>query len=256
MCEVWFDMVLKKEIEDDAFFAFRKTQQNVLNTNRIDCIHVSDLIKECMRLPVLNKVKPIVGLTTEASQKFYLGQLVHNQSDMSNVVVSGMKGNEIPLLYNWVTDESVDGDTFHGIHPSTKYDYIAGSIDDLRKIGDDYIICDKKTSHKIENKVKYGPSDENKLQLNMYRVLLWKNYGIDAKWGCNVFVDINPESPRGIVHPVAYRLKPMEDTLDLMVQNAEVIKDACLGGDLPPATRCFMCDGFCPHATFCFGEKK
>jgi len=47
MCQVWFGVVLKKTIEENAYFAFRKTQSEVLNTPRLECLHVSDLIKEC-----------------------------------------------------------------------------------------------------------------------------------------------------------------------------------------------------------------
>jgi len=242
-------VVTKQEIEDDAFFAFRKTQANVLETGRIDCLHVSDLIKECQRMVYLNKIKPIIGMDTTSAKRLYLGQLVHNNSDMSNIHM-----HEVPFLYNWVTDEGVDGDTFHGIHPSTKWDYIAGSADDIRKVGDKYIICDKKTKTKMDGLARYGPSDENKLQLNMYRVLLKKNYGIDAEWGCNVYVDVNTESPRDVVLPIAYKLKPIEETLDTMVQTAEYLKDALLNKKMPPVHKCYLCDGYCPHATFCFGK--
>jgi len=243
-------MALKKEVEDAAFFAFRKTQADLSDTGRIDCIHVSDLIKECQRMPVLSKLIPIKSATTKATQRFYLGNLVHAKSYMSNIHM-----HEVPLLYNWLTDEGVDGDTFHGIHESTKWDYIAGAIDDVMKMGEDYIIVDKKTTDKIENKVRYGPSDENKLQLNIYRVLLKKCYGIDAKWGCNVFVDINPSSERGIVHPVAFKLRPMDETTDFIVQTAEAFKDHVVNKDIPPVHRCYLCDGMCEYATYCFGKQ-
>ena len=246
-------VVTKQEIEDDCYFAFRKTQSQVLETNRIDCLHVSDLIKECQRMVVLNKIKPIIGFDTTTAKRLYLGQLVHNQSDMSNVDLP-IHMHEVPFLYNWVTDEGVDGDTFHGIHPSTKWDYIAGSADDIRKVGDKYIICDKKTKTKMDGLARYGPSDENKLQLNMYRVLLMKNYGIDAQWGCNVYVDVNTESPRDIVLPIAYKLKPIEETLNTMVQSAEALKGYLMSKEIPPVHKCYLCDGYCPHATFCFGK--
>ena len=249
MYKVWFGVALKKEVEDEAFFAFRKTQSDLADTDRIDCLHVSDLIKECIRMPVISKLMPIKSMNTKVSQRFYLGNLVHASSYMSNIHM-----HEVPLLYNWITNEGVDGDTYHGIHPSTKWDYIAGAIDDVMKVGDDYIIVDKKTTSKIANKVKWGPSDENKLQLNMYRVLLKKCYGIDAKWGCNVFVDIDPDSERGLIHPIAYKLKPIEETLDTMVETAEALKDYITKGILPPVHKCYLCDGMCDYATYCFGK--
>jgi len=246
-------VVTKKDIEDDVYFAFRKTQSNVLETGRIDCLHVSDLIKECQRMVVLNKIKPIIGFDTTSAKRLYLGQLVHNQSDMTNLDLP-LHMHEVPFLYNWVTDEAVDGDTFHGIHSSAKWDYIAGSADDIRKVGEKYIICDKKTTDKVGNKIKYGPSDENKLQLNMYRVLLKKNYGIDAEWGCNIYVDIDCNTDRDVVAPIAYKLRPIEETLDIMVQAAETLKGYLTSKTIPPVTRCYLCDGYCPHATFCFGK--
>ena len=92
-------MVLKKTIEENAYIAFRKTQSEVLDTPRLDCLHVSDLIKECQRLPYLNKVKPKIGMSMNNAKNLYLGQLVHGQSDMSNV-----GKHETLLHYNWVTD--------------------------------------------------------------------------------------------------------------------------------------------------------
>lgn len=250
-------VVLKKDIENDSYFAFRKTQAEVLETHRIDCIHVSDLIKECMRLPYLNKIKPIIGMSSNNAKQLYMGQLVHNQSNMSNVkyddtglILNTM--NEVPLLYNWVIDAKVESPK---LDDNNRWDFIAGSIDDVRKLGDKYIICDKKTTSSIDKKIKWGPSDENKLQINMYRVLLKKCYNIDAEWGCNIFVDVNPTSERDIVFPSAYKLQPIEETLDLMVQRAEDLKNSILGNNIPPKTRCFLCDGLCIHATFCFGAK-
>lgn len=243
-------MALKQEVEDAAYFAFRKTQTALGGSGRMPCIHVSDLIKECLRMPVLNKIRPIPSFSTKNAQRFYLGNLVHANSNMSNCHM-----HELDLLYCWTTDEAVDGDTFHGFVGDSKWDYIAGAIDDVIKVGDDYIICDKKTTDKIANKVKWGPSDENKLQLNMYRVLLKKCYGIDAKWGCNIFVDIDPASERGMVHSVAYKLRPIEETLDIMVQNAEVIKDGVVNGNIPDKHKCYLCDGMCDHATECFGKQ-
>lgn len=245
MCQVWFGVVLKKDIEENAYFAFRKTQSEVLNTPRLDCLHVSDLIKECQRLPYLNKVKPQIGMSMNNAKNLYIGQLVHAMSDMSN-----MSMHEVSLCYNWVTDIA------RPVIKENKWDYIAGAIDDVIKMGDEYIICDKKTTVKMANKVKYGPSDENKLQLNMYRVLLFKQFGFDAKWGCNIFVDVDINSEYDKVHPVAYKLRPIEETLDFMVLQAETMKSNLLGGNMPDRVRNYMCDGLCPHATFCWGGEN
>jgi len=245
MCQVWFGVVLKKDIEENAYFAFRKTQSEVLNTPRLDCIHVSDLIKVCQRMPYLNKVKPLIGMSMNNAKNLYIGQLVHAQSDMSNI-----GKHEVLLHYNWVTDIA------RPVKKDNRWDWIAGAIDDVVKIDDEYIICDKKTTSKMANKIKYGPSDENKLQINMYRVLLFKQFGIDAKWGCNIFIDIDINSEYDKVHPVAYKLRPIEETLDFMVQQAENMRASLLDLKMPERTRNFMCDGICPHATFCWGGEN
>ncbi len=196
-------------------------------------------------MPYLNKVKPLIGMSMNNAKNLYLGQLVHAQSDMSNV-----DKHETLLHYNWVTDIA------RPVKSENKWDWIAGSIDDLVKIDDEYIICDKKTTAKMANKIKYGPSDENKLQLNMYRVLLFKQFGIDAKWGCNIFIDIDINSEYDRVHPVAYKLRPIEETLDFMVLQAENMRANLLGNNIPERVRNFMCDGICPHATFCWGGEN
>ena len=51
-----------------------------------------------------------------------------------------------------------------------------------------------------------------------------------------------------------FDLSNPEDTMKDMIEKAKKIKKSMLDEKKPERTICFLCDGMCPHATFCFDD--
>ena len=61
---------------------------------------------------------------------------------------------------------------------------------------------------------------------------------------------------RDKVIPLAFKLRPVEETLTKLVEKAKIIKESLTDKVLPPRTKNFLCDGMCPYATFCFTDER
>ena len=61
---------------------------------------------------------------------------------------------------------------------------------------------------------------------------------------------------RDKVIPLAFKLKPVEDTLTKMIEKSKIIKDSLKNQLLPQRTKNFLCDGMCPYATTCFTDER
>jgi CRISPR/Cas system-associated exonuclease Cas4 (RecB family) len=165
------------------------------------------------------------------------------------------------LAYDWVKDEPLtyaqakkipDNDERH-------LDIIYGSVDDVIKVGDKWVICDKKTTGSIDyfSKASSKASDSHKDQINRYRVLLEKCYGITADFGCVIYISNKIEKEkRDIPRPLSFKLAPIEETLKDMKEKAMIIKNSLMLKTLPERTRCFLCDGMCPYASMCFQDNR
>jgi len=221
-------LVLKSEIESDIYFKYREAQQRVLHTDRLPCIHISDLLKECQRYVVYDKITPqeYVTKSTEDLKSMFFGQMLHQ------VIKLDPKNNEVSLLYDWVEDKPILKSSEIEkliITQEPNWDWISGTIDDIVKVKDEYIICDKKTTGKMNTySLKKGIAyDNHKAQTNMYRVLLLKCMGIDAKWGCNIYISNNTAPEDGSFDKpriIPYKLDKVEETLPLMLERAKLIK--------------------------------
>ena len=104
--------------------------------------------------------------------KFSCRQVIHQ----ATIINDDDKYNEMFLGYDYVRDEPVSLEEAKALKPDDPrhLDIIYGSIDDLIKIDDEWVICDKKTTGSIDYFSKYNskPSDSHKDQINRYRVLL------------------------------------------------------------------------------------
>lgn len=142
-------MVLKSDIRDAAYFAFRKSQIKAMMIERLDCIHVSDLIKPCMRNVIYNKETPEHSIDTEKMRPLFLGQAIHEVTDMSTPNIQGLPvTHELPLYYNWLHKSPCKKEDI--LNAVNKYDYITGKIDDIIEVNGELVICDKKTTGSID----------------------------------------------------------------------------------------------------------
>ena len=162
-------MLKLEDISNEVYFQFRRSQMEALKTERLGQIHVSDIIKPCMRNVIYRKVLPQQGSNTEDLKSLYFGQILHSNSEIA-------KGehHEKFLAYDYVRDESLTREEALEIplDDPRQLDIIYGSIDDLLKIGGKWVITDKKTTGSIDyfSRATAKVSDSHRDQINRYRV--------------------------------------------------------------------------------------
>jgi len=250
-------MLTLDKIKEKVYFEFRRAQIDGMNTERLGRIHVSDLIKPCMRNVIYKKLLPDTGMDTEDMRSLYIGQAVHNLS----MVATDDKHHEMFLAYDYTRDEPLTYKQAKAIpeNDPKHMDIIYGSIDDLVKVNGEWIITDKKTTGSIDYFAgRYGkPSESHVDQINRYRVLLKKCYDIDAKHGAVIYISNSVDrEKRDKPTVLAFKLSPIEETLNDMIVKAKIIKDAIAETKLPERTKCYLCDGMCPYASRCFSEEE
>ena len=183
-------MITLDQVKTKVYFDWRKSQMKALETERLGIIHVSDLIKPCLRNVMYSKFNSHPTSANDIRSLFY-GQVIHQ----ATILNDDDKYNEMFLGYDYVRDEPVSLEEAKALKPDDPrhLDIIYGSIDDLIKIDDEWVICDKKTTGSIDYFSKYNskPSDSHKDQINRYRVLLDKCYNINAKFGAVIYISNN-----------------------------------------------------------------
>ncbi len=256
--EVYGCMVLNSDVNKAAYFAYRKAQIKVMGTERLGVIHVSDLIKPCMRNVMYAKFVPrqYRQMTTEDMKSMFYGQAIHQVTNLS----TNPEDNELFLAYDYVADKGLTYKQAKNIKPDSprQLDIIYGSIDDIIEVDGEIIIVDKKTTGSIDyfSRATSRASEGHIAQANMYAVLLQKCYGRVAKRGCNIYISNSiSKEKRDIPIPITYKLGDPIEYLNTMITNANIIKESLATKELPERTRCFMCDGMCPFINQCFGEE-
>ena len=250
-------MLKLEDMTNEIYFMYRRSQMDALKTERLGQIHVSDVIKPCMRNVIYRKTLPETGATTEDVKSLYFGQIVHSNTQIAR----DEKYHEMFLAYDYVRDEALTYEEAKKIPEDDprQLDIIYGSIDDLVKVQGKWIITDKKTTGSIEyfSRATARPSDSHKDQINRYRVLLKKCYDIDADMGCVIYISNRVEKDKRDI-PVlkGFKLSPIEETLLDIIEKANIIKTAMTEEILPERTKCFLCDGMCPYATKCFEDNR
>ena len=249
-------MLTLEDINNEAYFLWRKSQVEAMRTPRLGKIHVSDLIKPCMRNVIYKKISPELGMSTEDMKSMYFGQLVHAHSQLAD-----LEHHEKFLGYDYVEDKPVELEWAQKLKEDDPkhLDIIYGSIDDLIKVKGEWVICDKKTTGSIGyfSRATSKVSDQHKIQINQYAALLKKCYGITAKRGCVIYISNQVEKDsRDIPKPISFKLDDPDKTLIEMIEKANTIKDALTKKTLPERTKNLLCDGMCPFATMCFEDNR
>ena len=70
-------MIKLDDVASKVYFDFRKAQVEGMHTERLGKIHVSDLIKPCMRYVAYSKYTPKMS-DTEDIKSLFFGQAIHN----------------------------------------------------------------------------------------------------------------------------------------------------------------------------------
>tara|TARA_R110000824_G_scaffold216183_2_gene402783 strand:+ start:552 stop:1319 length:768 start_codon:yes stop_codon:yes gene_type:complete len=244
------------DVNNEVYFQFRRSQMEALKTERLGQIHVSDIIKPCMRNVIYRKVLPEQRVSTEDMKSLYFGQIVHSNSQLATE-----ENHEKFLAYDYVRDEALTYEESKKLKEDDprQLDIIYGSIDDLLKVEGKWVICDKKTTGSIDyfSRATSKVSESHRDQINRYRVLLKKCYDIDAEFGSVIYISNRIEKDkRDKPVVISFKLRPIEETLLDIIEKANIIKTAMTEEILPERTKCFLCDGMCPYASLCFEDNR
>ena len=203
-------------IERTVLDKLLKVQQNFLwngNNKRLNTWHVSDLISECLRKTHYTKTQPMKFDPSKAGI-FFMGHIVHDATPLSTI-------NELLMCYNMETEMSMTPEEVDQRPLDERGSIVTGTLDDLLKVGTDFIIADKKTYNGGGWFKKTEPDYSYAYQINIYRVLLEASYGIDAKYGCLLYLD---KKDNLAPTPIAFELDPIEDTKQRMRDTMEQLK--------------------------------
>lgn len=249
-------------ISTEVFIAYNKAVvDNVTSGKREGIIHVSDLIQpKCLRNVYYSKKDPSPRMDYDTAKNFYAGNIVHSHTELSNIP----ELHEYKIAYNPFTDKIIDLQKALKEHPDPKDEYwcdiTIGTIDDVLKMENgEYIIADKKTKLSkpeslLLNKQFDGLKPEHKSQLNMYRLLLLRAKGIDAKYGCILSLDYADKF--GTPKALPFDLEKPDVTRANMIQRQSDLKKYLKANKLPPRTIIpWMCSGYCPYWSLCFKDS-
>ena len=231
-------------IEEAVLGAFKDAQNDMMsknNSQRIKTWNVSDFTSPCIRKSYYQRNFPAPYDPAKTSILFH-GLILHEHTQLSHF-------HEVTMCYDIKEDKAYSPQEVRQLEDTSNI--ITGSLDDLMRIDGEYVIVDKKTYNGYQGQYKKKEPDESyKLQLSIYRVLLEKGYGIDAKVGCLLYLD---ESADFKETPMAFDLAPIEGTKAYM---SDVLRQLRQG--LPKATVNWLCNGanrkgtiFCPYKDRC-----
>ena len=240
-----------ESIQNNVLNIMEEAQKNYLwssGNKRLNTWHVSDFVSECLRKTQYSKTHPTKFDPSKASI-FWLGHVIHNALPLAKL-------NEVTMCYNIQTELGMTTQEVAQRPLDELANVITGTLDDLIPLGNgEWCIADKKTYKKFFRNAKNADSDPSyRLQLDIYRVLLKATLGIDAKYGCLLYLD---KSDNMAPTPVAFDLAPIEETSAKM----RFILKELQSGDAT-ANPCWLCNGankkkaiYCDYKDICMQEK-
>ena len=216
------------DIESIVYARFRDYQEQFVNgSGRLNTIHVSDVIQECLRKSYYSAKYP-KEFDDRLKGILYIGQAIHNLSEIGDM-------HELTMCYNFATNKAMDMDDVKKATPEEQRYILTGTCDDVifdKEHG--AIIVDKKT-WSSKGWVKKEPSIEHVRQLNAYRFLLKETRGIDAKYGVVLYLDKYTEMETPL--PMMVELDNPEVTKAHIMEKISILNDG-----MPEPTPCWLCN--------------
>ena len=224
---------IQQTIKDFVVTAWHKAQRDALWKNsggRLDTWHVSDFVSPCLRKTHYSKIPELKkDMTDEMAGILFQGVIVHDNAILGSI-------NELTMCYDIVKRENIDPSTVKAMDKDDprKKDILTGTLDDLLRIGNEYVIADKKT-YNARGYVKKEASPEHILQVNIYKLMLKYSYGIEANYGCNLYLD----KGNGYAElPLVYETAPIGETQEFLDKTLNKLKNG-----VPDPTITFLCNG-------------
>jgi hypothetical protein len=235
-------------IEQFVVDAYHNAQDRLLNGStgsRLRTLHVSDFVSPCLKKVWYQKNFP-KPMEQKTKSILYHGLVIHEHTQLSHF-------HEVTFCYDIEKDKGYTPQEVVEMPRDETKNIITGTLDDLLKVGDDYVIADKKTWNGRGYKKK-APDENYVRQLSIYRVLLQKSYGIDAKYGCLLYLDKGNDLEE---LPMAFELHDTDITKQFLKDTLKQLQG------VPDPTICFLCNGknktgkiYCPYAEECHAEMK
>ena len=237
-----------KGIENFVIDAYHNAQNQLLNQStgsRLRTWHVSDFVSPCLRKIWYQKHHP-QPMEQKTKSILYHGLVIHEHTQLSHF-------HEVTFCYDIEKDIGYTPQQVEAMDKEDTKMIITGTLDDLLKVGENYVIADKKTWNGKGYK-KTEPDDSYVRQLSIYRVLLYKAYGIDAKYGCLLYLDKANDLEE---LPMAFELHHQEVTKEFLKETLHELRHH------PDPTPCWLCNGknkakkvFCPFLDQCNREGR
>lgn len=211
------------EIEKEIYWRWQKCKQKVLakDDEWDKRLHVTEIVYDCLRPPVFRLAYGIkdnpVGKDKDSFYTVWLGTCVHKVNALGDKT-------EIPVSY--------------GI--------LYGQIDDLVKIGDEWVIVDKKTTRQNDLWRKTEASSHHVNQINYYNFLLMKTMGIVAKYGAVIYT--NPCS--GDENIIGFEMRPVADVGKEITEKVKMIETCVKEKRMPNRVKSWYCS-YCPYWEMC-----
>lgn len=239
-----------EEIQDNVLHIMDEAQRNYLwgsNHKRLNTWHVSDFVSECLRKTQYTKTHP-AKFDPSKAKIFWLGHVIHEALPLAKL-------NEVQMCYNIETEMGLTAQEVENRPLDELGSVITGTLDDLIPLGNgEWVIADKKTYSGGGYYKKTAPDPSYRLQLDIYRVLLEATLGINAKYGCLLYLDKKADMA---ATPIAFDLTPIEET---KVKMRDILKELQSGD--ATANPCWLCNGankknaiYCDYKDICMAEK-
>lgn len=239
-----------EEIQDNVLHIMDEAQRNYLwgsNHKRLNTWHVSDFVSECLRKTQYTKTHP-AKFDPSKAKIFWLGHVIHEALPLAKL-------NEVQMCYNIETEMGLTAQEVENRSLDELGSVITGTLDDLIPLGNgEWVIADKKTYSGGGYYKKTAPDPSYRLQLDIYRVLLEATLGINAKYGCLLYLDKKADMA---ATPIAFDLTPIEETKKKM---RDILKELQSGD--ATANPCWLCNGankkgaiYCDYKDICMTEK-
>ena len=224
----------KDDIANEVIEKFKEVQRKkVLGDYRSPTVHVSHLTQPCIRRSWYDFHEPPTKPDYSSICNFFAGTILHENAPLS-------KRNEVRLGANIRTMKPIKAKEVTDLN---KYDCVTGTVDDIIEREGDIVIIDKKTYNGAKKTLK-EPDPDYVNQINIYKLLLHINEGVEAKYGCIIYLD----KVKSFKDPTAFvfDLRPLQTIKEDVIKKLDYLKMTIE----PERTVTWRCN-WCPHKAVC-----